>query len=502
MQYQPPGRETLRALETAPNIYLILSPDLHILTASDLYLEATQNKREVITGQHIFEAFPDNPNLPDADGVQNINASLQEVLRTKKPHYMRVQRYDVPDIENPGQFIQRYWDPSHTPIFTPDGEIHYIIQLATNVTERVMADEAFAEQIVAHKKLQISEKHFRHLADIVPAKISNALPNGEVTFFNQQWLDYAGMSFEDMRDFGYLAMMHPDEIHTFQTQLAEAAAKGIPLESEMRFKDTNGNYRWHLNIASPILNENGEITMWVGSTTDIQRLKEEEQRKTDFIGMVSHELKTPLTSLSAYLQLLQSRALKTGDTFTAPALDKSVNQVKKMTTMINGFLNVSRLQSAKISINKQSFNISELLEDLKSETSATISSHQINFSEPAKDLRIMADRDKIEQVINNLVSNAVKYSPAGTGINIACLQVENNIRFSVADQGFGIKPEDQQKLFGLYYRIENPQSKNISGFGIGLYLCAEIIKLHAGKIWVESQPGIGTIFYFNLPIEG
>jgi PAS domain-containing protein len=146
MQYKPPGAETLKALETAPNMYLVLSPDLYILTASDEYLEATQSKREVIVGKHIFEAFPDNPSLPDADGVENINASLQEVLKTKRPHYMRIQRYDVPDIENPGQFIQRYWDPSHTPVFTPDGEIHYIIQLATNVTERVLANQALAKQ--------------------------------------------------------------------------------------------------------------------------------------------------------------------------------------------------------------------------------------------------------------------------------------------------------------------------------------------------------------------
>ncbi|SFT16242.1 hypothetical protein [Mucilaginibacter polytrichastri] len=106
MKYNPPSVDTLTALETAPNIYLVLSPDLYILTASDL--EATNTTREIIAGKHIFEAFPDNPNLPDADGVRNINASLQEVLRTGKPHYMKVQRYDVPDVANPGQFIQRY----------------------------------------------------------------------------------------------------------------------------------------------------------------------------------------------------------------------------------------------------------------------------------------------------------------------------------------------------------------------------------------------------------
>lgn len=137
-----PSAETLAALETAPNMYLVLSPELYILTASDLYLEATKTTREAIAGKHIFEAFPDNPDLPGADGVQNINASLQEVLRTKKLHRMPVQRYDVPDIERTGKFIQRYWDPSHTPVMDKDGNISYIIQLATNVTDKILAERA------------------------------------------------------------------------------------------------------------------------------------------------------------------------------------------------------------------------------------------------------------------------------------------------------------------------------------------------------------------------
>lgn len=497
MQYKPPGTETLKALETAPNMYLVLSPDLYILTASDEYLEATQSKREVIVGKHIFEAFPDNPSLPDADGVENINASLQEVLKTKKPHYMRIQRYDVPDIENPGQFIQRYWDPSHTPVFTPDGEIHYIIQLATNVTERVLANQALAKQMIANKQLEVSEQHFRHLADIVPAKISNALPSGEVTFFNQKWLDYSGMTFEDLRDFGYHQMMHPDEIATFQTQLTEAAMTGVPLESEMRFKDINGNYRWHLNIASPILNADGEITMWVGSTTDIQRIKEEDQRKNDFIGMVSHELKTPITSLNAYLQMLQAKAKKADDTFTLGALDQSVKQVKRMTTMINGFLNVSRLESGKINIDKQRFDMAELVKEAEAETIPMYSSHKIIFA-PVAETFVNADRDKIGQVISNLISNAIKYSKPDSVVYVACVTINGRAVVSVTDEGIGIKKEEIPRLFELYYRVE--ANNHIAGFGIGLYLSAEIIERHNGQIWAESEPGNGSTFLFSLPV--
>jgi len=499
MPYQPPTPETLKALETVPNMYLILSPDLFILTASDKYLEATQNTREGIVGKHIFEAFPDNPLLPDADGVQNINDSLQEVLRTKKPHYMRIQRYDVPDIANPGQFIQRYWDPSHTPVLNEDGSIHYIIQLATNVTDKVLADEQLEQRINEHQKLEISERHFRQLADIVPAKISNALPNGEVTFFNQKWLDYAGMSFEELRDFGYQKMMHPDEVAGFQAQLAKAAEKKESLETEMRFKDINGNYRWHLNIASPILNEKGEITMWVGSTTDIQRIKEEELRKTAFIGMVSHELKTPLTSLFAHLQILQQKFANSDDQFIKRSIQLSIKGARKMTRMINSFLNVARLESGEMAIHRSVFDMQSLFAETEEETALLNTNHKVIFT--CKDKSpVYGDWDKIGQVLTNLLSNAAKYSPNGSTIIADCTNKGSHIVVTVKDEGSGINPKELEHIFERYYRSDS--QKQVSGFGIGLYLCAEIIKYHNGKIWAESEPGKGSAFHFELPLEG
>lgn len=491
MSGRPLSPETLKALETAPNIYLLLSPDLYILTASDLYLEATETTREMIVGKHIFEAFPDNPELPDADGVQNINASLQEVLRTGKPHKMRIQRYDVPDIHHAGKFITRYWDPSHTPVFDENGELSYIIQLAYNVTEQVLAEKV-------RQKLEISERHFRLLADLVPAKISNAKPNGEVTYFNQQWLDYSQLSFEELRDFGYHQMMHPDEIGEFTERLAEAAKDKRPMEMEMRFRNAEGEYRWHLNIASPILDDNGEVTMWVGSTTEIQRLKEDDQRKSDFIGMVSHELKTPLTSLTAILQVLESKLRKNEDPYVGGALDKAIKQTKKMSQMINGFLNISRLESGKIQIDKQPFIIADLIREVIEEVSLSGTTHIIELESCGKTV-LQGDQQKIGSVLSNLIGNAVKYSPKGSKIVVNCEVLDKELQVSIADEGIGIRPEDRERIFERFYRVKS--NSHISGFGIGLYLSAEIIALHGGRIWAESETGKGSTFHFTLPLR-
>lgn len=236
-----------------------------------------------------------------------------------------------------------------------------------------------------------------------------------------------------------------------------------------------------------------------GTVLDITERKQNEQRKNDFIAMVSHELKTPLTSMGAFIQMLQFRAKKQNDSFATNALDRVMLQVKKMTVMINGFLDVSRLEAGKIYVDRKCFDLSELAKELEEEAAAMITSHKIVFA-PVKYILVDADKDKIGQVINNLISNAVKYSPTGSRISIACVSNVKNAVVSVKDEGMGITEHDQKKLFDRFYRVENKESATIAGFGIGLYLCSEIILRHQGHIWVESVIGKGSNFQFSLPL--
>jgi len=250
---------------------------------------------------------------------------------------------------------------------------------------------------------------------------------------------------------------------------------------------------------SPIRDWNGEITGASKIARDISEKKQDELRKSDFIGMVSHELKTPLTSLTALIQVLYQKLQKNDDPFVTSALGKANQQVKKMGNMVKGFLDVSRLESGKIIIDKQPFNLEELIAEIVSEMELTVSSHEIVF-ERCHNLSISADRDKIASVISNLISNAVKYSPKGKTITLKCEVTESSAIVSVQDEGMGIKAQDIDKLFERYYRVSTNHTKHISGFGIGLYLSAEIIQRHDGRIWVESESGVGSTFYFSLPL--
>jgi PAS domain S-box-containing protein len=251
---------------------------------------------------------------------------------------------------------------------------------------------------------------------------------------------------------------------------------------------------------SPIKDGEGKIIGLSKIARDITEKKQDETRKSDFIGMVSHELKTPLTSLNAIIQVANAKLKNSEDNFLVGAMQKAGVQVKRMSTMINGFLNVSRLESASLLIDKQTFQLQELIADVAEEIMFTISSHHISFI-PCSPVQVFADQDKISSVISNLIGNAVKYSPNGTAIKISCAVDKRQVVVSFKDEGIGIKPEDTGKIFDRYYRVEGADTKHISGFGIGLYLSAEIIRRHEGSIWVESESGQGSTFYFSLPLN-
>ncbi|AMR33051.1 hypothetical protein A0256_17320 [Mucilaginibacter sp. PAMC 26640] len=292
----------------------------------------------------------------------------------------------------------------------------------------------------------------------------------------------------------------PNYHQLLKDALENAVAKGESSDTE--FPITNqlsGEIKWVRTTGKTFADTNGKVTEYSGLFMDITERKLDDLRKNDFIGMVSHELKTPLTTLSAYVQMLQSKAQNNGDDFTIGALGKVSNQVRKMSTMINGFLNVSRLESGKIILNQQEFLLDELLLDMIQEAKLTVTSHQIALV-PCSSVIIRADQDKIGSVISNFLSNAIKYSPRGVLIEVACKVIDKQVVVSVRDEGMGIKPQHLDKLFDRFYRVETKHTQHISGFGIGLYLSAEIVRRHNGRIWVESEVGVGSTFYFSLPI--
>lgn len=292
--------------------------------------------------------------------------------------------------------------------------------------------------------------------------------------------------------------VNPDYHNMLFSALDNAMKNHLPSDMEYSINNLiNGQEKWVRATGRVFLDQQGNPTEYSGLFIDITEQKLDELRKNDFIGMVSHELKTPLTAINGFVQVLQRKAKKDEDNYAIIALDKAHSQIRKMTTMINGFLNVSRLESGKLLIEKTNFSLDELLKETVEETYVSQSSHQIILN-PTCEVNINADRNKIGNVISNLISNGLKYSDNGTRIEITCKLHDTEVEIQIKDEGIGIKPEDIDKLFERYYRVQG--NHTISGFGIGLYLSAEIIERHGGRIWAESEEGKGSVFYFTLPL--
>ncbi|MCJ8152760.1 PAS domain S-box protein [Chryseobacterium sp. SSA4.19] len=356
------------------------------------------------------------------------------------------------------------------------------------------------DQYIASAEIKRAEESLRMAVDAAGlGTFQMSKGNGSFTA-SQKLKEFYGFYPDEFMSYEAAAnQIHPDFRTSVAANVERAFSEGARFDMEypiIGFHDEK--LRWVRTIGE-VQQKDGK-KYFTGVIHEITEKKLDEIRKNDFIGMVSHELKTPLTSIKGYIQLMQLKFSKTQDESFSNILEKANTQINKMTSMINGFLDISRLESGKIHINRQFFDLAPVLKEAEEECIATINSHVIVFS-PIESVKINADRDKIGQVIHNLISNAVKYSSPGTTIRVSCTSDNEFAYISVKDQGKGIKPEDAVHIFDRYYRVEGEDMHSISGFGIGLYLCSEIISHHKGTISLESEVGVGSDFIFSLPLN-
>ncbi|WP_316832087.1 PAS domain S-box protein [Pedobacter aquatilis] len=253
----------------------------------------------------------------------------------------------------------------------------------------------------------------------------------------------------------------------------------------------------HVSLSiSPIRNKAGEIVGLSKIARDITDKKVLENKKDEFISFISHELKTPLTSLRSYVQIALLKTREAGLDFVVNALSRAEKQTRKMENILSDFLNVSRLKEGKMILEKTQFDLVTLIKE--NVTDAALSAKQEIIYEGVEQASVYADAEKIGMVLTNLINNAIKYSPGTDKIIVSCNLSENNFIVAVQDFGIGISLENQQGLFTKFNRIRTVETKSIGGFGIGLYLSASIISLHNAVIKIQSEPGKGSTFSFSL----
>src|SRR5665213_1628620 len=347
-------------------------------------------------------------------------------------------------------------------------------------------------------ELFLSREHFKYLANNIPQITWTNLPNGEINYYNQQWHDYTGLSLEDSRD-GWNKIVHPEDLQNTTERFNASLKSGEVFQVENRLKNhADGTYRWHLNRAVPLRNENGEIVFWVGTATDIEDQKREMEKKDEFIGIASHELRTPLTSLKGYLQLLTNYKKDDLPQIVKQYVAKANIAINKLQSLVNDLLDVSKIQAGRLDYKLTKINLSDVIKTCIADARHIYPGNTF-LNEDGDDVLVHGNAERLEQVIMNLISNAVKYSQEDKTISVRTFVRDNNVRVSVIDKGIGLSDEQKQRIFERFYRVEDKKYM-ASGLGMGLYISAEIIRAHNGKIGVDGELGMGATFYFDLPV--
>lgn len=347
----------------------------------------------------------------------------------------------------------------------------------------------------AELRIKNNEEKFRGLAESLPNLIWMTDNVGKVTFMSKSWESFSGTdaSVKENR----LEMIHPKDRKKIKTAWDNSLESGKMFLTEVRLKNVEGKYVWHLVKGVPLKNDKNEITNWIGAYTDINEQKLKEQKKDEFISIATHEMKTPLTSAQGYLELL-STTISTEDETSLVFADKARQSVGRLLSFINDLLDVTKIQNGKLNYKKEIFNLNDLVLETIDNSKYISKTHKI-LKLSTVNCSVKGDRARVLQVLINLISNAIKYSPEKEEVIVNMKEADGFVEVSIQDFGVGMTKKDLKKIFNRYYRAQEHAIK-FQGMGIGLFISNEIVKRHKGKMWATSVNGEGSTFYFNLPI--
>lgn len=374
--------------------------------------------------------------------------------------------------------------------------------------DRVMGNSIIARDISQKK---IDEERQATLAAIVDSSddaiVSKTL-DGIITSWNKAAQRMFGFSEEEAIG-KHISIIIPPERIEEETMIISNIRSGRKIdhfETVRRAKD--GTERFISLTISPVKDGQGkiigaskiarDISMRIQAEKQkelyIQRLHELNQYKDEFMVMASHELKTPLTVILANLQILEH--MMKDDPFVTQ-LRKTIEKTQKMADLISNLLDVSKVQSGKLDLNISSFDINEVISEIVSSMQSTTKNHNFIFDNPPP-LIVKADAYRIEQVLINIIGNAIKYAPNGGNITITTGRRNGYVQIEITDEGIGIPAVDHEKIFERFYRSSG-KAKSFSGSGVGLYISSEIIRKHQGDIFVKSEEGKGSSFVIRIP---
>ena len=353
----------------------------------------------------------------------------------------------------------------------------------------------------AEEKIRASEEKFRLLIQNSSDIISILTEEGNAVYESPSLKNVLGYDPDERigKNIFDAPIVHPDDMAKKQEMIRRSVEHPDEIiKAEFRLRHKNGSWRNIEAISQNLLNDpliHGIVT----SYRDVTERKILEQHKDEFIGIASHELRTPVTSVKAYAEILQDKFERSGDTISAQLAEKMDVQLDKLIRLIDDLLNVTKIEEGTLRLRQNSFDINQLIQEITEEMNRT-ARHNIR-KEVGESLVVKGDRERTGQVLRNLIGNAIKYSPKGTDIIIRSSTEATHAKVCVQDFGLGIAKKMQSKIFDRYFRVSEPTLENFPGLGLGLYVVAEIVKKQGGTIQVHSKRGQGSTFCFTVPTD-
>lgn len=314
----------------------------------------------------------------------------------------------------------------------------------------------------------------------------------------EQMLGYQTEEWLETPNF-WLKIVHPEDYQRAAKEAEEIFKSGKIGVSRFRWMKKTGGFVWVEAHSFVVKDKTGKPIGMRGVTMDISERVEIERRKDEFISMASHELKTPITSIKVFIEVLKNISEKQGYSEVNSYLLKMDRQVEKLSNLVSDLLDVSKIQAGKLELKREEFPLEDVVSETVEVLQAMTKRHNIKtFGRIGSN--IQADRDRISQVLVNLLTNAIKYSPEAKRININLYKEDGRAIVSVQDFGVGIAKEHQGKIFERFFRVYDDADKTFPGLGMGLYISSQIVKQHGGEMWFKSDKDAGATFYVGLPL--
>lgn len=365
-----------------------------------------------------------------------------------------------------------------------DGDVDYILINAVDISSRKLVEQETVRR----------DKLFSKLVESNIIGMVIGTDKGEIIETNDAFLEMIGYRKEDFeRGLNWSDIMDSDSTIVVEGLGAIDDGYASPVERQLLHKK---GHKVAAMVSCVTLSKKNSTSLYI--VVNLSYQKEVERRKDEFINIASHELKTPMTILKGYIQILNKRLSKTSDDYTV-FLRQIDHEIDKMNVLINELHDITKVEAGKLNITKEKLNIIDVINNSLIQIEPFSDSHKVVFNNKQKKIQVMADSRRIEQVLLNLLTNAIKYSPANTTIKIKVEKNDSYVTVKVVDQGKGIPRSKVKKIFTKFFQVEK-SADGIEGLGLGLYISAEIIKNHNGKIGVKSEMGKGSTFYFKLPV--